>query len=134
MCYCPEFISKVLDRWAYEHGVTLDFSRPGKPTDNAVVESLDGRLRDEWLNANWFLSLADTMDKLFERFDAALDEAGYLAKEGQIVDVTVIAAPRQTLTDDEKAVVCGGGTPPGRSKAKRRQKTSMRAGRSSAAA
>ena len=33
----PEFISKALDRWAYENGVTLDFSRPGKPTDNAFV-------------------------------------------------------------------------------------------------
>ncbi len=41
----PEFISKALDRWAYENGVTLDFSRPGKPTDNAFVESFNGRLR-----------------------------------------------------------------------------------------
>ena len=50
----PEFISKVLDRWAYENGVTLDFSRPGKPTDNAFVESFNGRLRDECLNTHWF--------------------------------------------------------------------------------
>ncbi|MCP1545752.1 transposase InsO family protein [Methylorubrum extorquens] len=35
----PEFVSKALDRWAYENGVTLDFSRPGKPTDNALVEA-----------------------------------------------------------------------------------------------
>lgn len=55
----PEFISKALDRWAYENGVTLDFSRPGKATDKAFVESFDGRLRDECLNAHWFLSLAD---------------------------------------------------------------------------
>jgi transposase InsO family protein len=55
----PEFVSKALDRWAYGNGVTLDFSRPGKPTDNAVVESFNGRLRDECLNVNWFLSLAD---------------------------------------------------------------------------
>ena len=39
----PEFVSKALDRWAYESGVTLDFSRPGKPTDNALVESFNGR-------------------------------------------------------------------------------------------
>jgi transposase InsO family protein len=51
--------SKALDRWAYENGVTLDSSRPGKPTDNAFVESFNGRLRDECLNAHWFLSLAD---------------------------------------------------------------------------
>jgi putative transposase len=54
----PEFVSKALDRWAYANGVTLDFSRPGKPTDNAYVESFNGRLRDKCLNAHWFLSLA----------------------------------------------------------------------------
>jgi putative transposase len=60
----PEFVSKALDRWAYENGVTLDFSRPGKPTDNAFVESFNGRLRDECLNAHWFLSLADARSKI----------------------------------------------------------------------
>jgi len=60
----PEFISKALDRWAYENGVTLDFSRPGKPTGNAFVESFNGRLRDECLNANLFLSLADARSKI----------------------------------------------------------------------
>ena len=65
---------------------------------------------------------AGAMDKLFERFDAALHEAGYLAMGGQIIDATVIAAPRQKLTDDEKAVVRGGGTPAGWSQAKRQQK------------
>jgi putative transposase len=44
--------------------VTLDFSRPGKPTDNAFVESFNGRLRDECLNAHWFLSLADAKAKI----------------------------------------------------------------------
>jgi putative transposase len=60
----PEFISKALDRWAYENAVTLDFSRPGKPTDNAFVESFNGRLRDECLNTHWFLSLADARAKI----------------------------------------------------------------------
>jgi len=55
----PEFISKALDRWAYENGVTLDFSQPGKPTDNAFVEWFNGRLRDECLNVHWFLSMTD---------------------------------------------------------------------------
>ena len=64
MCYGPEFISKVLDRWAYENGVTLDFSRPGEPTDNAFVESFNGRLRDECLNTHWFLSLEDARAKI----------------------------------------------------------------------
>ena len=60
----PEFVSKALDRWAYANSVTLDFSRPGKPTDNAFVESFNGRLRDECLNAHWFLSLADAKAKI----------------------------------------------------------------------
>jgi putative transposase len=60
----PEFISKALDRWAYENGVTLDFSRPGKPTDNAFVESFNGRLRDECLNTPWLLSLEDARAKI----------------------------------------------------------------------
>ncbi len=60
----PEFISKVLDRWAYENGVTLDYSRPGKPTDNAFVESFNGSFRDECLNVNWFLSMEDARDKI----------------------------------------------------------------------
>lgn len=59
-----EFISKVMDRWAYERGVELDFSRPGKPTDNAAVESFNGRLRQECLNATWFMSLDDARGKI----------------------------------------------------------------------
>ena len=50
-----EFISKVMDKWAYERDVELDFSRPGKPTDNALVESFNGRLRQECLNEQWFI-------------------------------------------------------------------------------
>ena len=60
----PEFVSKALDRWAYANGVALDFSRPGKPTDNAFVESFNGRLLDECLNAHWFLSLFDARAKI----------------------------------------------------------------------
>jgi putative transposase len=59
-----EFISKAMDRWAYENDVELDFSRPGKPTDNAKVESFNGRFRSECLNAHWFLSLDDAKRKI----------------------------------------------------------------------
>ena len=59
-----EFIGKVMDRWAYERNIEMDFSRPGKPTDNAKVESFNGRLRQECLNANWFLSLDDARRKI----------------------------------------------------------------------
>lgn len=59
-----EFISKDLDRWAYDNQVTLDFSRPGKPTDNPFIESFNGSFRDECLNVNWFLSLNDAVEKI----------------------------------------------------------------------
>jgi transposase InsO family protein len=73
MYYGSEFISKALDQWAYENNVILDFSRSGKPTDNAYIESFisrsgkptdnayiesfNGSFRDECLNMHWFLSL-----------------------------------------------------------------------------
>ena len=59
-----KFISRDMDLWAYQHGVTLDFSRPGKPADNAFIEAFNGRFRQERLNTHWFLSLADTREKL----------------------------------------------------------------------
>jgi putative transposase len=59
-----EFISKALDRWAYDQHVTLDFSRPGKPTDNPYIESFNGSFRDECLNVHWFLSLTDAQEKI----------------------------------------------------------------------
>ena len=59
-----EFCSKEMDRWAYENKVTMDYSRPGRPTDNPFVESFNGSFRDECLNAHWFLSLDDAVDKI----------------------------------------------------------------------
>jgi putative transposase len=54
----PEFEGRVLDEWAYRRGVTLNFIRPGKPVENAYVESFNGRFRDECLNEHWFLTMA----------------------------------------------------------------------------
>ena len=59
-----EFVSRDLDLWAYTRGVTLDFSRPGKPTDNAYIEAFNGRFRAECLNQHWFLTLADAAENL----------------------------------------------------------------------
>lgn len=59
-----EFISRALDRWAYENGATMDFSRLGKPMDNAMIESFNGSFRDECLNVNWFLSMEDAQEKI----------------------------------------------------------------------
>ena len=59
-----EFISRDLDLWAYQNDVVLDFSRPGKPTDNAFIESFNGKFRAECLNTHWFMSLEDARKKL----------------------------------------------------------------------
>ena len=59
-----EFASKALDAWTYTHGVRLDFIRPGKPVENAVIERFNGRFRDECLNANVFVSLHDARQKI----------------------------------------------------------------------
>lgn len=60
----PEFISKDLDRWAYWNHVELDFSRPGRPSDNVLEEAFNSRFRQECLNQHWFLSLEDAKEKL----------------------------------------------------------------------
>ena len=54
-----ECTSKALDAWAHEHGVKLDFIRPGKPVEHVVMERVNGRVRDEGLNAQVFVSLHD---------------------------------------------------------------------------
>ena len=59
-----EFTSRDFDRWAQTNNVTLDFSRPGKPTDNPFIESFNGSFRDECLNTNWFLSIEDAIEKI----------------------------------------------------------------------
>lgn len=60
----PEFISKALDNYSYQNNIKLEFSRPGKPVDNAFIESFNGSLRDECLNTNWLLSIEDAQEKL----------------------------------------------------------------------
>ena len=60
----PEFISRALDAWAYAHGIDLHFIEPGKPNQNAYVESFNGRLRDECLNEHWFMSLGQARETI----------------------------------------------------------------------
>lgn len=55
----PEFTSKALDTWAHAAGVQLHFIRPGKPTENAFVESFNGLFREECLSENWFSNMLD---------------------------------------------------------------------------
>lgn len=59
-----EFFSKAMDTWAYRRGVQLEFIRPGRPVENAFVESFNGRLRDECLNDHLFFSIDDARRKL----------------------------------------------------------------------
>ena len=70
----PEFISRALDIWAYRHGVQLVFIRPGKPVENAYIESFHSRFRDECLSAHWFLDIADARFQV-EQFRRDYNEA-----------------------------------------------------------
>ena len=60
----PEFTCKAMDAWAYAHGIELRLIQAGKPTQNAYVESFNGKFRDECLNEHWFQSLADARAKI----------------------------------------------------------------------
>ena len=57
--YGIEFTGKPMDQWAYDNKIKLDFIRPGKPNENAFIESFNGKFRSECLDENWFLSLED---------------------------------------------------------------------------
>jgi len=70
----PEFTWCALDEWAYRHGVTLHFIDPGKPTQKAYIESFNGKLRDECLDANYFLSL-DAARRKIEAWRVAYNTA-----------------------------------------------------------
>ena len=86
-----EFVSRDLDLWAYAHGVTLDLSRPGKPTDNAFIEAFNSHLRAECLNAHWFMTLADARKKL-ENWRRYYNED---RPHGAIGNVPPVAVPKK---------------------------------------
>ncbi len=60
----PEFTGKVMDQWAFTRGVRQQFITPGKPVENAYVESFNGKMRDECLNENWFMDLSEAREKI----------------------------------------------------------------------
>jgi len=107
-----EFISRDLDLWAYANNVVLDFSRPGKPTDNAFIEAFNGRLRAECLNAHWFMCLADAREKL-EHWRRYYNEERPHGAIGNKVPIALMKSAgatsppavqkAQTLTPDEGA-------------------------------
>jgi putative transposase len=90
-----EFISRDLDLWAYQNNVTLDFSRPGKPTDNAFIEAFNGRLRAECLNTHWFLTLEDARRKL-ENWRRDYNELRPHGAIGNKAPITLIDRPVAT--------------------------------------
>ena len=60
----PEFTSRALDQWSYENNVALSFIQPGKPTQNAFIESFNGTFREECLNEHWFTDIHDAREKI----------------------------------------------------------------------
>ncbi|NKJ02701.1 putative transposase [Novosphingobium sp. SG707] len=98
-----EFISRDMDLWAYQRNVILDFSRPGKPTDNAFIEAFNSKLRSECLNTHWFLSLEDACEKL-ERWRRHYNEDRPHSAIGNIPPIMLTNSPGAT-------------SPPGPSKA-----------------
>jgi putative transposase len=60
----PEFTSLAMDQWAHQNSVSLDFIQPGKPSQNAFIESFNGKFRDECLNEHWFVNLSDAREKI----------------------------------------------------------------------
>jgi putative transposase len=80
-----EFTSnKALDDWVHRRGVELDYTRPGKPTDNGLIESFNGRLRDEFLNVNEFITMRDVREKLH----AWRDDYNHRRPHGSIGNLT----------------------------------------------
>jgi putative transposase len=69
-----EFVSRDLNLWAYHHATRIDFSRPGKPTDNAFIETFNGSLRDECLNIHWFETIAEAQ-RLIEAWRIEYNES-----------------------------------------------------------
>jgi putative transposase len=89
----PEFTSRVLDHWAWCNGVTLDFIRPGTPTDNAVMEALNARFRQECLNEHWFLSVADAQQLV----DAWRDDYNHVRPHSSLQNMTPAEFVQQAL-------------------------------------
>ena len=92
-----EFISKDFNKWAYENGVILDYSRPGKPTDNPFIESFNGSFRDECLNTHWFLSLEDA----YEKINAWVSEYNHFRPHSSLDDLTPAEVDKKVTGKEE---------------------------------
>ena len=95
----PEFAGKALDEWAYRKGIRLHFIRPGKPVENAYIESFNGRLRDECLNEHWFISL-DHARKVIEDWRTDYNHARPHSSLGNLT-------PEEFIQKGVKMAACG---------------------------
>lgn len=93
----PEFTALAVADWAEENGVELEFIKPGKPTDNAFIESFNGSFRDECLNVNWFLSLEDAREKI----SAFKEEYNHFRPHSALGNMTPIEALDRTRKSSE---------------------------------
>lgn len=91
-----QFTSREFDLWAYANGIILDFSRPGKPTDNAFVESFNARVRLECLNQHWFLDLDDARTKV-ESWRRDYNDVRPYSAIGERTPMTMFSAHRNSL-------------------------------------
>lgn len=89
----PEYTSVTLEAWADRHQVVLHFNRPGKPTDNPFIESFNGKFRDECLNENWFLSVADAR-RIIERWRREYNEERPHSSLGYLTPIEFVALQR----------------------------------------
>lgn len=95
----PEFTGRALDAWANRRGVKLHFIDPGRPMQNAYVESFNGKFRDECLDLNWFTDLADARDKI----EAWRTEYNRIRPHSSLDDATPEAFAERFETDDPEA-------------------------------
>ena len=89
-----QFTSKKLDLWAYANGITLDFSRPGKPTDNAYAESFNASARLECLGQHWFMDMDDAVKKV-EDWRREYNEVRPHSAIGDRTPMSLIQKPQQ---------------------------------------
>ena len=94
----PEFDGQVLDEWAYRHHVRLAFIRPGKPNENAYIESWNGKFRDECLNEHWFISLAHAREVIAAWQEEYNTERTH-SSLGDITPAEFLAAYRQRVSE-----------------------------------
>jgi putative transposase len=96
----PEFTGQALDAWAHRRGIQLQFIRPGKPVENAFVESFNGRVRDECLDQHWFLSLSDAR-RTIERWRQSYNEARPHSGLGGLTPAEFVRSPSQAEEPDQ---------------------------------